>query len=270
MGLGMSSPYLLFGLIPGAAKLLPRPGEWMVKFKEICGFILLATVVFMLTFLKTELVIPTIILLLGVGVGGWILGQWPTFMYQLPGKLAVWGASLASIGIAYCVGMVYLYPGMVAKEEFRVSKQVDEALAERRNNPVKAQHSETELPWQPFSTDRLGELLAEEQTVLVDFSADWCTSCKINEATALNTVAARAKLAELGAAALYADFTEKSDELTRWIKYFKGSGVPLTVVIPPRSSGRSAVVLDGPYTQSTLLSAMEKAGPSARKLARAR
>ena len=60
VGLGMASPYLLVGAFPRLIAFLPKPGEWMDTFKQIMGFVLLATVVFILTFLAWPLVVPTV------------------------------------------------------------------------------------------------------------------------------------------------------------------------------------------------------------------
>jgi thiol:disulfide interchange protein DsbD len=84
MGVGMATPYLLFGAFPGAVKYLPKPGAWMVTFKQICGFVLLATVVFLLYGLSDKYVVPTLVLLLGLGVGLWMIGN----LYNLASPMA--------------------------------------------------------------------------------------------------------------------------------------------------------------------------------------
>ena len=75
VGLGMASPYLLIGLFPRLAGFLPKPGNWMVTFKQLMGFVLLATVVYLMSFMSIPSVVPTVLLLLGVGIGCWRLGS---------------------------------------------------------------------------------------------------------------------------------------------------------------------------------------------------
>ena len=71
VGFGMASPYLLIGLFPSLVRFLPRPGHWMVTFKQLMGFVLLATVVYLMSFLAMPSVVPTGLLLVGVGLGCW-------------------------------------------------------------------------------------------------------------------------------------------------------------------------------------------------------
>ena len=47
VGLGMASPYLLIGVFPELIRFLPKPGAWMDTFKQLMGFLLLATVVYL-------------------------------------------------------------------------------------------------------------------------------------------------------------------------------------------------------------------------------
>ncbi len=47
IGLGMASPYLVIGAFPRLVRFLPKPGAWMETFKQIMGFVLLATVVYL-------------------------------------------------------------------------------------------------------------------------------------------------------------------------------------------------------------------------------
>ena len=65
IGLGMATPYLLIGAFPRLISFLPKPGAWMETFKQLMGFLLLGTVVFLFNSLEHKWVIPTLTLLLG-------------------------------------------------------------------------------------------------------------------------------------------------------------------------------------------------------------
>ena len=143
MGLGMATPYLMFGLFPGAVRYLPKPGNWMVTFKQICGFILLGTVVFLLYGLSDKYVVPTLTLLLGLGLGLWMIGN----LYDLssPRSWRMQMRVLALLVTATISGLAWY-------------------LATAGST----------LRWQPYSTDKLTtELIEEQNIVLVDFTADW-------------------------------------------------------------------------------------------------
>ena len=74
VGFGMASPYLLIGAFPQLLAFLPKPGAWMDTFKQIMGFVLLGTVVFLLTFIPWPLMVPTIGFLFGLWGACWWIG----------------------------------------------------------------------------------------------------------------------------------------------------------------------------------------------------
>jgi thiol:disulfide interchange protein len=141
IGLGMSTPYLLIGAFPRLISVLPRPGLWMDSFKQWMGFLLLGTVIFLFSSLQTKWVIPTLTLLLGIGIGCWWVGRTPAFA-ELPEKLSGWAGGLIITAISAAIGFIALVPG-------------------------------DQLPWIPYDRVTLEKHLDEGSVVLVDFTADW-------------------------------------------------------------------------------------------------
>ena len=117
------------------------------------------------------------------------------------------------------------------------------------------------LPWIPFSLQRLSDLTAQGRTVLVDFTADWCPNCKLNEAIALNTSATKTLVDKNRVACLLADWTNKAPEITRLLKKLGSISVPLTVIFPANRPNEP-IPLRELYTQGMLLDALRDAGPS--------
>ena len=119
VALGMASPYLLVGLFPRLVRLLPRPGNWMVTFKQIMGFVLLATVVYLLSFIPAPSVVPTVLVLLGVGFGCWWVGRspWPESRGR---RLRAWGVAAASVAATAWLSFGWL-EGVMA-ERFRTRR----------------------------------------------------------------------------------------------------------------------------------------------------
>jgi thiol:disulfide interchange protein DsbD len=168
VGLGMASPYLLIGMFPQLVSFLPKPGAWMDTFKHVMGFVLMGTVVFLLTFMPIPYVVPTVALLVGFWAAFWWIGRVPlTEPFQVRLRAWLFGAALSCV-----VGMMafgWLLPIM----ESRFQGAVDRELAARKVAVAPGQASEDELPWQPFSLDLLQQSTAAGHTVLVDFTADW-------------------------------------------------------------------------------------------------
>jgi thiol:disulfide interchange protein len=141
IGLGMAAPYLLVGAIPRLVNLLPKPGAWMDIFKQIMGFVLMGTVIFLFLSVPANLVVPTLILLLGIGIACWLLGITP-LTAEFRTKLTAWGAGVAVVVVSAVLGFLVFVPS----------------------------HG---IEWQPFSRVALDQHLGNGNTVLVDFTANW-------------------------------------------------------------------------------------------------
>ncbi len=79
IGLGMASPYLLIGAFPSLIRFLPKPGAWMDTFKQLMGFVLLGTVVYLMTLVRWPAMVPTLTLLIGLWAGCWWIGRTPGY-----------------------------------------------------------------------------------------------------------------------------------------------------------------------------------------------
>ncbi len=207
MGLGMGSPYLLIGLMPGLANRLPRPGAWMETFKELMGFVLLATVVWIFSFIKTEYFLPTLALMFASWAACWWIGRVPI--------TAEWGRKVRTyvmaIGLAVLLGM----------GSFRYL-----------SSPATAATAASDYP--AFSQTTLDEYRQSGKTVLVDFTADWCTTCKLNEKLAIYTETTEQFLADNEIEVLVADLTEVNPEAERLLERLgnKIHAIPFYAVFP--------------------------------------
>ncbi len=143
IGLGMALPYLAVGVFPSLVSWLPRPGAWMTTFKQITGFILLATVVFLMGSFSTEprneYLIAMLTTLLLVGFGCWWIGR-TSLAAETSEQMKAWGTSLGIVVVGTFAAFLYLGP------------------------------AQYELDWQPYSKARLGELLDDNRLVFIDFT----------------------------------------------------------------------------------------------------
>ena len=145
LGIGMAFPFLLVAVFPGAIKLLPKPGAWMDTFKQVMGFVLLGTVLFLLsTFAKpseqnTPYVLPVMFMLLMIGVGCWWIGR-TSIAAELKDKVKAYIVGGAIIAAGTWGGFYVLGP------------------------------PQYELDWQPYSNNLLAELRKEGKPVFIDFT----------------------------------------------------------------------------------------------------
>ena len=124
VGLGMASPYLLIGAFPNLIAFLPKPGAWMDTFKQVMGFVLLATVVFLLTFVPWTLIVPTVGFLFGLwGACWWVGRQSPAADATTTAR--VWLEAIAFTAAIWIVTFVWLANVMRG----RFDRSIGEAIA---------------------------------------------------------------------------------------------------------------------------------------------
>jgi thiol:disulfide interchange protein len=231
---GMALPYLLVGAFPGLVKFLPKPGAWMETLKEVLGFVMLGTVVFLFTFLDHDWFVPTFALLIGIWAACWWIGR----AQQARAGDIGFGRWVQAAGIVGTVGsLAFMFLGPVMSV----------------------------IPWEPFSRERLTDLRQKGATVLVDFSADWCMTCKYNLATAIETSKVKNEIERNRVVPLLADWTDGSPEIKLMLESLQSKSIPVLAIFPPARSGDrppEPIVLRDLITETQVLSAIREAGPS--------
>jgi thiol:disulfide interchange protein len=230
VGLGMASPYLVIGAFPRLIRLLPKPGAWMDTFKQIMGFLLLGTVVFIFTFLKKDYVVPTFALLIGLWFACWLIGRTPITAPPTR-KIRAWAGAAAVAGAVGLFAFTMLTPG------------------------------EQLLPWKPFSREELTRLSAQGKTVMVDFTADWCLTCKVNLKLAVNTHDVLQEVRKNDVVPLLADWTDGSPEIKDVLTSLGSRSIPV-LAIYPASRPHQPIVLRDVISKSQIIDALREAGPS--------
>lgn len=263
VGLGMASPYLLIGAFPRLIRFLPKPGAWMDTFKQVMGFVLLGTVVYLLTFVSWTLIVPTLTLLIGVWAGCWWIGRTP--IYEAASvRTRSWVGGLIFSALIGWFAYGWLAPVLEYRFEAKLNAEIAAAMQRADSGAAQpASHTtgEADLAWQPFSKDALRRLTSEGKTVMVDFTADWCATCQTLKATVLDTSAVKEAVEKNGVVPLLADYTKTPPEITEMLEALKSGGVPVLAIFPASDPNRPIVYREL-YTQKMLLESLEKAGPS--------
>jgi thiol:disulfide interchange protein/DsbC/DsbD-like thiol-disulfide interchange protein len=218
IALGMSLPYFLLSAQPAWLKFLPKPGPWMLRVKQLMGFLLIATLLFLLSVLGAQRGVPALIwtcaFLLILSIACWMKGAFITPL-----------ASLAQRSLVLVLMLVLVLAGgwYFLGEKF--------ARAATPSNSVTSANG-----WQPFTPERLASELQQNRAVFVDFTAEWCITCKFNESTVLETEAVRSAFAQRQIVKLKADWTNGDAAVTKLLKQFGRPGVPLYVLYPGRAA----------------------------------
>lgn len=230
VGLGMASPYLLIGLFPQLIRFLPKPGAWMETVKQIMGFFLLATMVYLFTTLSSAYFVPTLALLVGLWFACWWIGRTPLTASVFQRNAAWIGGSLVAMVVGFIAFTLLL----------QTSK----------------------IPWQPFSPEALARAQAEGRTVMVDFSADWCLTCKTNLKFSIETDAVREMIKKNDVVPMLADWTDHSPTIKKALNDLGYNSIPVLAIWPGQSPDRKPIVRSDLLTQAQVLEALNDAGPS--------
>lgn len=249
MGLGMASPYLIAGFFPKIVNWLPKPGMWMVRFKQFAGFVLMGTVIWLMNVsLDAATHVPLLILLLGVAVFLWMIGLGTASGKTMLGRPLLNAALLAAPMIAYGIYDIRTTPESTATDR----------VAAKMGRDEKGPEDISEMPWEPFSEARMTELRQQGVPMLIDFTADWCGVCKANELWALNRKPTVEFVRKNGIVPLVADYTQEDAEIRKWLERFGVQSVPLAVIFPADKT-QNAVAIPGPYTMDGIIDRLEKA-----------
>lgn len=214
LGLGMAFPYVVLTANPAFLKWLPRPGAWMDTFKQAMGFVLLATVIYLMVSLRQDLLLFTSAFLLFVALGCWWWGRFATFDQSSARRLATLAVALGIIGLG----------SWISFGPFR--------------SLFTQGHEEQAVAWEDFEPDRFEDLLAEGRSVFVDFTASWCPNCIWNERHVYDSAEALEKFAAKGVVRLRADMTydsPRTEMLERLRDALGARSIPFMALFPAGS-----------------------------------
>lgn len=234
VGLGLATPYVALTAFPGWLRYLPKPGPWMVTFKQIVGFILVLVVLWLISILiksvEHGVLLGTLGLLCAVAIGAWLLGR-ITLSDSAARSLTLWA-----------VALLVVFGGGWGSFRF---------FAERP----------TKIPWQAWSPGLAEKLAAEGFSVYVDYTADWCLTCQTNKKLALETDRVAAEFARRRIYPIKGDFTRQNPEMQRELQRHGRNGVPLNLILSA-DKPREPIVLPEILTPQIVLDALEGVPPS--------
>ena len=234
---GMSAPYLLLSAQPSWLRFLPRPGPWMLHLKQFMGFLLFATLLFLLYVLGAQRGLEGAIwascFLLVISVACWMKGA-----FVVPTVSAVKRIVVLVLVVLLVIGSGVYFIG----DKFQSAK-------------IAFADSQIRGDWQPFTPERLQAELEQGRTVFVDFTAAWCLTCKFNEANVLDAQDVREAFQRHGIVKLKADWTNGDPVITKLLQQFGRPGVPLYVLYPAKNE--EPIVFPELLTKSMVLDKLE-------------
>lgn len=265
LALGVSFPYLLLSASPGLHRYLPKPGPWMENLKQFMGFPLLATVIWLAWVFGRQTDIDAMASLLGLllaaGISAWVLGKWMALHH--PGHIRMTAALVALvIFVPSLVFTLYRVQHRIPMPSFisKTSGAGDTNCLTPSSAQGIALRQAQAIAWEPFSPARLSALLAAGKPVFIDFTADWCLTCKVNDNVALNRAEVARRFAEKGVVALKADWTHSDPVITNALAGYGRGSIPLYVFYSGRNPGEYHI-LPQVLTPSIVTGTLDKMVP---------
>jgi thiol:disulfide interchange protein DsbD len=216
LALGLAAPYLILSFEPRWARILPKPGEWMVKMKQVLAFPLFGAAIWLVWVFGQQLGMDAAARLLGglllIAIGAWVFGSFKSRIARDVIALLLLGAGLWLPITADAHGS---------------------RVVSANNTPQSAPAGA--LQWESFSPEKLQQYRAEAKPVLVDFTAAWCLSCQVNERAVFHSTEIQQRLHDSGVVLMKADWTSYDPAITKALAEYGRSGVPFYVMY-----GRSA------------------------------
>ncbi len=227
LGVGLALPFVLVSFFPGLLGFLPKPGLWMVRFRQALAFPMFATAIWLVWVLVSQ-----------VGPNGVI---WSLAAFLAAG-FAAWAFSLrgAAARITAALG-VLLTAGAV--------------VSAARLEPVQI-GTPAGGAWAEWSPEAVAQAQADGRPVFIDFTAAWCVTCQVNKLGALSEGDVKAMFDAHDVALFRADFTNRDSVIAQELARHGAPGVPLYLMYP--ANGGAPEVLPPLLTGSIVIQAIER------------
>ena len=206
VALGLSTPYLLLSIFPGAVEALPRPGAWMETFKQLMAFLLYATVACLIWVLAAQVtdngLLSALLALVLIAMAAWLYGR-----YAAPGNTpARRRLGLAGALVLLALGCWLGWPRAAAPDD---------------------------IAWEKWSQQAVAAAQASGKTVYVDFTARWCATCQANKKLVFGSDEVRRAFRDKNIVALKGDWTNADPQITAELARFNRGAVPFNLIYKP-------------------------------------
>ena len=227
--LGLALPYILVSAFPGILKVFPKPGAWMVKLQRVMGILLLASVGWLFWVVNEQAGITGVELFAAIAIASIacsiLLGK-----FAKPGTAFI--REVAVIILSVIVLFSLWFAGIAAEYERAAVATFNARLQEKV----------TEDGWFRYTPALIDEFKKAKRTVFIDITADWCLTCKANEAAVLDDDDFIRAMDSLNVALVKADWTRETPEVNALLQSMEKSGVPAYAIYPAGDASRQIVL----------------------------
>jgi thiol:disulfide interchange protein DsbD len=230
VGIGMALPYMLLALNPAFLRFIPKPGAWMNRFEKAMGFILMFTVVYLLSILDSSGRMGLILFLLFLSIGLWQFGEFGSLDRERWKRVVSFTVLLAVAALGYGLSFKYLFNERVSAHE-RIEFSSERILKNRDNGVI----------------------------TVVEFTAEWCPNCSLVEKLALEKDEVQKLFARDDIEFMVADITKKNIPAESFMNRLGSKSIPLLAILPPGEGFNSPYCLRDIYSAEDVVLNLKKA-----------
>ncbi len=223
VGAGMALPYILMAFFPALATRFPKPGAWTVWIERAAGFFLAGTCIYLLSILPENMFIPTLVFMWFTAVAAWMWG----IAAGSDSKSAMYLLRISALAICVTAGLWAATP------------------------PTQTAH------WVNFQKEDFVKRLGNEP-MLVEFTADWCPSCKVLEQTALTPANLNRWQEKYGLTFIKVDLSSPDKTSDEFLRALGSRSIPLAAIFNINENSKTPTVIRDLYTTGQMDDALEQ------------
>jgi DsbC/DsbD-like thiol-disulfide interchange protein/cytochrome c biogenesis protein CcdA len=199
LGLGLALPFVLVAFVPSLRRMLPKPGPGMRRLQRLLAIPMAAS----------------------AAAAAWLL-------WRLGGTNALiaavaWSVLLVVVLLAFGIAQRKGRPFGIAAIAFAAMFTI---LAVATVPKAVTRGSSSLAGAEPWSEARVARDVQQGRPVFVYFTADWCLSCKVNEASSIDRGEVRDAFRNANVGVLAGDWTNGDPAITRFLEAQGRAGVP--------------------------------------------
>ncbi len=228
IGTGFALPYIILLITPKLIFLLPKPGNWMLKIKKLMAMLLAATVLWLAYILSHNVGVTQSISIV-------VLAALLLLCLKIRLKFIKFIVITAVLAAAFAI----------PKTQKPVTPEIN---------------SEDEIPmriWINFDEKLIYQFVMEGKVVVIDVTADWCITCKVNKARVLENEEVKIKLNASNVVTMRADITKPDPEVMKFLRKHNRFAIPFNAVYGPNA--KTGLLASEFLTKKELLELIEKA-----------
>ncbi|MBI1186850.1 MAG: thiol:disulfide interchange protein [Alphaproteobacteria bacterium] len=207
LALGFAAPLVALSFLPALQRIIPKPGPWMTRFRQVLAFAMFGAAVWLawVLTLQTGAMGVLALMILATALGFLAL-------------VARWGRMWIAAALVIFLGL---------------GAALWQPLTRVQAAPTQTADAGAGLAYEPWTVERVAALREEGRPVFVNFTAAWCVQCQVNEALVFRNARVAAAFEQGGVAALKADWTNRDDAIAAELERHQRAGIPFYLFYGP-------------------------------------